>query len=191
MFSIFKRQQNGLFSAYNLDKFINNLTVDQTFFIKDETLKAFPDLNEESFTAQYNKKNIPSKQEFILKMSKRFANKKEFSFATSILEIAADSEKNADTKHLYLNELIEVLYKQRDDEAYLSKCKDRCLQDMKLIKKQKVDDREPISFKRMAIILESEGNTYEALKVSKHALELGLHDGTKTGYEGRIQKLSN
>lgn len=188
---LFNRNKNGLISYFKLDKFFLTLSEENKAFFKDEITKCFVFLDENAFNKKFRNERKLTNVDFVCKMAKRLSNKKEFSLATELLEFATDNTKKSDEKHAYLNELIEVLYKQRENDEYIEKCKLRCLEDMHLISNKKVDDKEPVSFKRLAIILESEGNVNEALKVSKDALSLGLHDGTKTGYEGRIQKLSN
>jgi hypothetical protein len=61
--------------------------------------------------------------------------------------------------------------------------------DVKNFPKISASKDEVPSFKRLAIIFESEKKYNEAIKVSKLALKYGLSDGTKGGYEGRINKL--
>lgn len=45
------------------------------------------------------------------------------------------------------------------------------------------------SFHRLAIIYEKQGKYKEAIEISKQAIKKKQHDGTKKGYEGRIEKL--
>jgi len=46
------------------------------------------------------------------------------------------------------------------------------------------------AFQRLAIILEKRGDIPEAIAVCQQALLLGLDDGTKAGFAGRMEKLS-
>ena len=43
--------------------------------------------------------------------------------------------------------------------------------------------------KLLAIVLEEDGRWEEAVRVSRRAMDLGLEDGTKTGFSGRIKRL--
>jgi len=45
------------------------------------------------------------------------------------------------------------------------------------------------SFQRLAIIYEQQGKYGEAIDICKLALNYGLHDGTKGGFKGRIDRL--
>ena len=57
---------------------------------------------------------------------------------------------------------------------------------------EKSDDEHPDrveSFKMMAIAMAEDERFEEAIKVCETAMSLGLEDGTKTGFEGRIARL--
>lgn len=45
------------------------------------------------------------------------------------------------------------------------------------------------SFKRLSILYEKQEKYKEAIDICNKAIELGLKDNTKTGYEGRIKRL--
>jgi tetratricopeptide (TPR) repeat protein len=45
------------------------------------------------------------------------------------------------------------------------------------------------SAKLLAIALEQQGDYDDAIDICRRALDLGLEDGTKTGFEGRIRRL--
>ncbi len=45
-------------------------------------------------------------------------------------------------------------------------------------------------FKQLAILFEEDREFEKALDVCKNAIENGLDDGTKTGYEGRVERLN-
>jgi tetratricopeptide (TPR) repeat protein len=45
------------------------------------------------------------------------------------------------------------------------------------------------SFQRLAIIYDNQGRYAEAIEICQLALDYGLQDGTKVGFEGRIEKL--
>ncbi len=46
------------------------------------------------------------------------------------------------------------------------------------------------SFKRLAIIYEKQGKFQKAIDISKEAIKLGISDDTKSGFEGRIERLA-
>lgn len=119
------------------------------------------------------------------------------------------SENNLIDRHFYYNNVIDYYYGLRDKEKNaLEKCIDYCKEDIKiapqvlnLMEKDKMwkhynQDGELVftpprfpSFQRLAIIYENQGKYGEAIKVCEKAIENGLKDGTKTGFEGRIKRL--
>ena len=52
------------------------------------------------------------------------------------------------------------------------------------------DSRNVTVFKQLAILYEDDHEYDKALSLCNQALLLGLEDGTKTGYQGRIDRLS-
>ena len=109
--------------------------------------------------------------------------------------------------HFTYNQLIDLYYKQRDEwENALENCKKYCIKSIehtpKFLSKDKRDHEKlydgeraeytpPLipSFKRLAIIYEKEKRYGDAIEVCKKALRFNLRDGTKGGFEGRIQRL--
>ena len=59
----------------------------------------------------------------------------------------------------------------------------------KEIKEYKWNPPQIPSFKRLAIIYEKMGKYEEAISVCEKAIRYGLTDGTKIGFEGRIEKI--
>nr|NJM04790.1 hypothetical protein [Desulfobacula sp.] len=51
------------------------------------------------------------------------------------------------------------------------------------------DPKEVIIFKQLAILFEEDREYEKAIDVCRNAIALGLSDGTKTGYEGRLERL--
>ena len=120
-----------------------------------------------------------------------------------------NSKNNLIDRHFYLNSAIDYYYGLRDkEEEALQKCIDYCMEDIKIapevIKLMEKDDnwkhyneegelvfippRFP-SFQRLAIIYEKQGKLEEAIEVCKKSLENDLRAGTKSGFEGRIERL--
>lgn len=118
----------------------------------------------------------------------------------------ADYEKIID-RHFTYNQYIELYYKQRDKgPEYLEKCIEYCKKDIELFPKFKeawikceVTKEEKAagytfnlripSFERLAIIYEKQGKIDEAIEICKKAIEYGLHDRTKGGFQGRLNRL--
>lgn len=98
-------------------------------------------------------------------------------------------------EHFVYNRLIDFYYGQRNSRGDALKiCEKYCLLDIEIAPKLLRDydwlvgARFP-SFQRLAIIFEKRGHFDEAIEVCKQALALGLHDDTKTNFEGRIERL--
>lgn len=119
------------------------------------------------------------------------------------------SEKNIINRHFYYNNIIEYYYGMRDKQTdALEKCIEYCKKDIEItpqvLSNMEKDDmwkhynqdgelvftppRFP-SFQRLAIIYDNLKEYEEAIKVCKKAIYNGLKDGTKTGFEGRIERL--
>ena len=118
-------------------------------------------------------------------------------------ELAKDSIL---TKHFLLIKLIDYYYGLREMqkdalETCISYCKESIELTPKVLKQMEYQHDEiyerdyefvPPSmpaFKRLAIIYENQQKYDEVIKICEKALELGLRDGTKSGFEGRIERL--
>jgi tetratricopeptide (TPR) repeat protein len=125
------------------------------------------------------------------------ANEKDYDFAEKVLLKALEVEDSTATdRHFVYNTLIDLYYKQRDDrDDAIEKCIKYCQEDIKTID-EFLDEwngeppRIP-AFKRLEIIHQKQANYQKALNVCDKALELGLDDGTKTGFEGRKERIKN
>ncbi|RKD85217.1 tetratricopeptide repeat protein [Halopiger aswanensis] len=126
---------------------------------------------------------------------------KDYDFAEKVLLKALEAEDDNPTdRHFVYNSLIDLYYKQRDyrDDA-IEKCIQYCKEDIEIVDdfldewKQEYGGELPNipSFKRMAIIYEKQGRYEEALEVCEMALDRGLDDGTKGGFEGRKERVQN
>lgn len=100
-------------------------------------------------------------------------------------------------RHFFYQIAAESFYKQRDiSQNAIELSKTYCRKDIQLyprcFKEMKAffgDIPRILTFKRLAIILESEHNYTEAIEVCELAQSYGLIDGTKGGYLARIEKL--
>lgn len=93
-------------------------------------------------------------------------------------------------QHLITQDLAEKYYQLKE----FDKCEVYCKKDISEIEKY-MNDRiykgnpNVYSFKRLAILYEKQEKFNEAIEVCKLAIKKKQHDGTKNGYEGRIEKL--
>jgi len=124
-------------------------------------------------------------------------NNKDNQFAEKVLLKGLNAEdSNPTDKHFVYNSLIKLYYKQRDnrDDA-IEKCVKYCREDIESVQSfLDAWDGEPPripAFKRLAIIYDKQENYQEAIEICDKALQLGLSDGTKGGFEGRKQRLQN
>ncbi|MBU8768274.1 hypothetical protein [Cytobacillus oceanisediminis] len=120
-----------------------------------------------------------------------------------LLNCESQYKDNPIDLHFTYNSLIKLYYKESDKKQdALDKCVNYCLKDIALFPKfQKAYIAEythrgvtPMipripSFQQLAIIYEKQRKYKQALQICKRALEFGLHDNTKDGFEGRIKKL--
>jgi hypothetical protein len=113
------------------------------------------------------------------------------------LMTVADSTKDPVDQHLVLSNIINQTYKARSDasmHAILLE-KGRHYIDIfgELFEPLKVELGKDVYrnavFKQMAIALDEDGEYDEAVAVCRTAMEYKLHDGTKTGFQGRIARI--
>ena len=126
-------------------------------------------------------------------------SKKEYALAEKILEEAEKQADNPIDLHFCYNKQIELTYKLREEPSYLNRCVFYCIKDIELypVFSKAWDERfggdayslRIPSFERLAIIHEKQGQIEEAIKVCEAAIEYGLKDDTKGGFEGRLEKL--
>lgn len=102
-------------------------------------------------------------------------------------------------EHFYLQGAAECFYKQRNTLTNaLELVEQYCRRDIELFPKY----REPIiqkfhemprilTFQRLAILYEKNEEFEKAIAICEMALEYGLEDGTKGGYEGRLLRLKS
>lgn len=117
------------------------------------------------------------------------------------LEQALTLRGSAVDRHFIYNELIKVSYRLRDLPGMLGTCERACREQIGLLpsyaKKLSAaiglqDGQLPRipAYQRLAIILEKRSDIAAAIGVCQQAVLLGLDDGTKAGFAGRIERLS-
>ncbi|MDR3263700.1 MAG: hypothetical protein LBT30_05255 [Clostridiales bacterium] len=88
------------------------------------------------------------------------------------------------------DKLIRIYFARRKEPGVQDKCEAKCREDIEYNLKNVSDYPSNLySFKRLVMILERQDNLYEARDYCKKALELGLVDGTKAGYPGRLERI--
>jgi hypothetical protein len=88
------------------------------------------------------------------------------------------------------DKLIRIYFTRRQESGLLDKCEAKCREDadycLKYVPNYPVN---LYSFKRLVMILERADRLYEAEALCKKAIEYKLVDGTKAGYEGRLERI--
>lgn len=191
----FSNKYGGYVKSLGLKKFWGELSTEEREICKDGFAKSFyPNpFNKESVdNSNFKIKTDISASDFLVTTASRIITQKNFALAEKLLLKASEKEKDDFKKHDILTTLIDVYYKQRmEREDAIEKCAFYCRKDMLLASKVIEKKTEIPSFKRLAIILESEAKYAEAIRVSELALKYGASDGTKGGYEKRIEKLKS
>lgn len=105
-------------------------------------------------------------------------------------ELIELAEGDEDVLTLIYEAATRVAYYRRKDKAMLAYAEKLATLDVALLQKVfNAKDKYVYSFTRLAIILERKGEFKEALALVNDALKRNLSDRTKTGYEGRKERL--
>lgn len=99
-------------------------------------------------------------------------------------------------RHFLLLALVNETYKQRNQEEMRKLCADVCEMHLTefsnlaehLEKQFGILPRVP-TFQHYSTLLTETGDYEKAVSVCQAAIDHGLHDGTKSGYEGRIARI--
>jgi tetratricopeptide (TPR) repeat protein len=143
---------------------------------------------------------ITGQRKLLDKAYELFFEKKYQQAESLLLQALNASGDNPIDRHFIYNQLIKLYHKQRDiKKGSLEKCIYYCKEDINNLNKfldswkkdYPNDVRPPLcpSVIQLAIIYEKKGEIEEAIKVCRSAIELGLSDDTKGGFEGRLQRL--
>ncbi|MDR2090492.1 MAG: hypothetical protein LBP62_02425 [Clostridiales bacterium] len=88
------------------------------------------------------------------------------------------------------DKLIRVYFSRRKEEGVEEKCEAKCREDIDFCLKNVPNYPANLySYKRLVMILEATDRLQEARALCVNALDLGLVDGTKAGYAGRIKRI--
>jgi hypothetical protein len=110
---------------------------------------------------------------------------------------ALESKTNHIERHFLLMGIVDQSYKNRSDinnAALLRKLAEMHLAEFPKIKpalKKQMDGILPrvTTFQKYATFLAEKGEYEKAIEVCEQAIGHGLHDGTKSGFEGRIERI--
>lgn len=110
---------------------------------------------------------------------------------------ALADESDPLARHRLFQQITEASYKERDDKDSRTAFKHYAEQHIsefdaikKPLKKQNNGKLPQVStFRNFANVLVEDGEYDKAIQVCQQALDYGLKDGTKTGYQGRIERI--
>ncbi|XPF94265.1 hypothetical protein ACM9HF_19990 [Colwellia sp. RE-S-Sl-9] len=110
---------------------------------------------------------------------------------------AVDSKTNLIDRHFLLLSIVRATYKLRKEEKYRSLCveySEKHLQEFPEIApalKENMGGFLPrvTTFQNYATVLSENNNFDKAIEVCQQALSYGLHDNTKSGFNGRIVRI--
>lgn len=184
--ALIKGKPKGFIAFHRLEDFWEALSVEEKELLRSDVGDDI-DSGDVHF-------NSASASHFLQGIAFNILSKKEYKLAEKLLNKALELNPDPVDEHFIYNTAIKLYYKQRDQRPdALEKCKQHCERDIELFPKfmEAYDDDTPPripAFQQLAIILEKEGKYDEAIEVCEKALEYGLKDGTKGGFEGRIEK---
>ena len=109
---------------------------------------------------------------------------------------ALSDEAHLIDRHFLLQNIVDITYKSRNEESSRGKCKDIAETHIsefpsiaEALKKDMGTLPRITTFQHYATILTEDGDFAKAIEVCTIALKYGLHDGTKSGFEGRIKRI--
>lgn len=195
-FSFFKKSKcSGIVQQLKLEKEWATLDVSELDLVREYVVKSVQDKEltiEDVDLNAYSDKIELEPSELLYLIGSKANAAKQYGIAEKFYLLSLKREKDVNKKHRTTNKVIELYYKLREEkEDAIEQCIHFCLEDIKLYPKVNINDKEVMSFKRLAIVYENEKKYKEAIKVSELALKYGISDGTKGGYEGRIEKLKS
>ncbi|MDR3293678.1 MAG: hypothetical protein LBT20_06215 [Clostridiales bacterium] len=89
------------------------------------------------------------------------------------------------------DKLIRIYFARRKEDGILDKCEAKCREDINYSFAYVKDYPANLySLKRLVMILEKQDRLYEAKALCEKALSLGMIDGTKAGYQGRLDRIT-
>ena len=111
---------------------------------------------------------------------------------------ASETDTNAIDRHFLLQTIVEETYKRRNDEKYRDLCIQFSEKHLKEFSETIVSELKEdfngnlprvLTFQYYSTLLSELGDFEKAIKVCETAISFGLHDGTKSGFQGRIDRI--
>lgn len=125
---------------------------------------------------------------------------KKYSFADKIIEYAEKEVQHSTSsidKHFYLQAVADYYYKRIGTKNNaMDKAIEYCHRDVELfpvyrtpLKKNIGELPRIMTFQRLVMLYEKQEKYIEAIEICKKAIKYNLSDSTKTGYNGRMERL--
>ncbi len=156
------------------------------------------------FASLFRKEDPPQKKEptaYTLRQGKCIPVDDAFRAWTSgdlddMLKVAS-TKTNPIDRHYLLQSIVDAAYKLRKDKQRRQLCieyAEKHLQEFPSIVQALKNSTGGLlprvtTFQKYATVLTENGEYTKAIKVCTQAIEYGLHDNTKSGYEGRIARI--
>lgn len=114
------------------------------------------------------------------------------------MQAALTEKTNLVDRHFLLMSIVAQSYKHRKKDPELEKLcaeiSEQHIQEFPEIKPALIKELDGIvprvtTFQNYATLLTEQNNFNHAIEVCKQAISHGLHDGTKSGFEGRIERI--
>ena len=113
------------------------------------------------------------------------------------MEKALDESTNLLDRHYLLMNTVDQAYKNRSDPKMANLCAavaEKHIAEFSEIRQVLLEDLNGVlprvsTFQQYATLLTERGEYHEAIEVCEKAIEFGLRDKTKTGFEGRIVRI--
>lgn len=147
-------------------------------------------------------KNEPPSRGSIIRMGKSVEADDVFEAWTSgdlsVMVGVLECKTNPIDRHFLLMGIVDQTYKNRHDTeqaTLLQKAAELHLAEFPAIKPALEQDMDGVlprvtTFQKYATYLTEQGDYAKAIDVCNQAISYGLHDGTKSGYEGRIARIA-
>lgn len=184
MLSIFKKKPGGIIRHLALEDFYSTLSELEIEEIKDSLAHPYQLSNRPYVRDDLDKGNRTyggNASQFLDTMSEGLSPTLRKRVLLEAIKRATDSVD----KHFPRTKLAEMAYKNGD----FTECERYCLDVINELDEKEFKEARVVAFSRLAIMYEKQGRLQDAINISERALSIGQHDGTKGGYEGRIEKL--
>ncbi|WP_285395977.1 hypothetical protein [Lysinibacillus sp. fls2-241-R2A-57] len=190
MLSIFKKKPGGIIRHLALEDFYSTLSESEIEEIKDALGHPYQLTTGKPYRRDDLDKGdrtyVGDRWKFLWSMSQGSNS----DLKRKLLLESIKYTNNDVDRYFSLRDLAELAYKEGDYVA----CERYALVVLPMIKTIKEDRifngaQDLFPFKRLAILYEKQGRVQDAISVAEEALIYNLNDGTKGGYEGRIEKL--